>query len=196
MIKEQAKAFIPTEFGDFEMYAFSESPDTRIPEIVLKTPDLPLNKDVNLRIHSECITGDVFHSRRCDCGDQLIASLQYIHRKGGMLIYHRQEGRNIGIIEKLKAYNLQDEGLDTAQANKALGHQADARNYKSVLEILSQIGVHKVKLLTNNPEKIKAFEGSTIEVVERIPLEIQPNAYNQKYLQTKKDIFGHYLNLK
>ncbi len=195
MIKEQARAFIPTDFGDFEIAAFSETEQDRMPEILLQTTNLNLKEIVNVRIHSECITGDVFHSNRCDCGDQLLASLQFIQKHGGLLIYHRQEGRNIGIIEKLKAYNLQDDGMDTVEANLALGHQADARNYDAPLAILKDLGVTKINLLTNNPDKLKAFEGSEIEVIQRIPIEMEVNETNADYLKTKKEIMGHFLNL-
>ncbi len=195
MIKPQAKAFVPTALGDFEMYAFSEKPDTRMPELVLKTPNLNTQETVNVRIHSECITGDVFASKRCDCGAQLWASLEFIQKNSGLLIYHRQEGRNIGIIEKLKAYNLQDQGMDTAEANIALGHQADARNYNAPIDILKHFNITAINLLTNNPDKMNAFEGSGIKVEKRIPLITTPTEENKNYLQTKRDYFGHFLDL-
>ncbi len=196
MIKAQAKAFVPTEFGNFEMLAYSEQADNRMPELVLISEGLSINENpVNVRIHSECITGDVFQSKRCDCGSQLLAALHYLHTNGGILIYHRQEGRNIGIIEKLKAYNLQDEGMNTAEANIALGHQADARNYEAPISILEDLGVKSIHLITNNPDKINAFDNSTISVIKRVPLEIPPQKETQKYLQTKKDFFGHILDL-
>ncbi len=136
MIKEQAKTIIPTNYGKFEMAAYSQDSSDRMPEIVLNTENLDYSKPVNLRIHSECLTGDVFESKKCDCGDQLNAAMQYISENSGMIIYQRQEGRNIGIIDKLKAYNLQENGMDTAEANLALGHQIDERDYTDIVQIL------------------------------------------------------------
>jgi len=148
---------------------------------------------VNVRIHSECITGDLFGSTRCDCGEQLKASLDYIHEYGGMLIYLRQEGRGIGLVNKLKAYNLQDEGFDTVVANHQLGFATDLRNYDAALAILNQFGIKRIQLMTNNPEKLHAFETSGVSVESRIPLVIPAVSENERYLQTKKDSLGHML---
>ena len=146
---------------------------------------------VNVRIHSECITGDVFGSTRCDCGEQLSASLNYIAENGGVLIYLRQEGRGIGLVNKLKAYNLQDEGFDTIVANHQLGFATDLRNYEAAVAILKHFHIQRINLMTNNPEKLDAFENSGIHVESRIPIIISPVADNERYLQTKKDGMGH-----
>ncbi len=150
---------------------------------------------VNVRIHSECITGDVFGSTRCDCGEQLSASLKYIEQHGGVLIYLRQEGRGIGLVNKLKAYNLQDEGFDTIVANHQLGFATDLRSYEAAITILKSFGIQRINLMTNNPEKLDAFENSGIHVESRIPIVISPVADNERYLQTKKDGMGHMLGL-
>ena len=195
MIQEQAQASIPTAIGKFQLYAFSEKETDWMPHLALVTENIDFSKPINLRIHSECITGDVFGSTKCDCGPQLQRSIEYIAEHTGILIYHRQEGRNIGIINKLKAYNLQEQGMNTAEANTHLGFEKDARTYDEVLQILQLLKVEKVNLLTNNPEKLKAFENTGIEVIERIPIEIQPQKDNASYLATKKTIFGHFLDL-
>jgi len=190
---EQSKVIIPTQHGDFMMSAFSSDQDDRMPHLVLshgKTSDWNV---ANVRIHSECITGDLFGSQRCECGEQLQASMEYIQAHEGMVIYLRQEGRGIGIINKLKAYVEQDRGLDTAQANEHLGFGLDERNYDVAVQILDFYGIQKINLLTNNPEKISAFDESNIRVIGRIPLEITPNDINYKYLHTKKEVFGHLL---
>jgi len=191
MIQRLAESFLPTTYGKFTMLAYkSEFPD--FPHIVLHNCDL--SKDViDLRIHSECMTGDVFSSVKCDCGEQLEASMLHISAHGGLLIYLRQEGRGIGLVNKMKAYNLQDEGLDTIKANHALGFHTDERDYSPALEILRDLGVKKVNLLTNNPEKIDAFSGSGIEVVERVSIEMQARKENADYLRTKKTGMGHFI---
>lgn len=149
-----------------------------------------------IRIHSECLTGDIFGSQRCDCGPQLIRSLELIGERGGVLLYLRQEGRGIGIINKLKAYQLQDQGDNTAEANTHLGFKVDERTYEEALIILEDLGIKEVDLLTNNPEKIKIFENSPIKLHKRIPLEITPIRSNKRYLETKKTVMGHLLDLK
>lgn len=185
----QAGAKIPTEYGTFMMKAYASSSEEPMPHLALINDT---HADiVNVRIHSECMTGDVFGSNRCECGEQLEKSLQYLGENGGILIYLRQEGRGIGLINKLHAYIKQDEGYDTAEANIVLGHVADGRNYDVGLRMLEDLGVKKIKLLTNNPEKISAFDSSSIEVIERIPLQIDPKQENAKYLETKKHTFGH-----
>lgn len=193
-MKRQAEANLPTEWGEFEIIAYSENENDWMPHLAMISKNTDLKKTVNIRIHSECITGDLFHSKRCDCGKQLDAAMKYIHENGGVLLYLRQEGRNIGIINKLKAYNLQDKGLNTAEANIKLGFPADARDFKIAVEILEDLGIQSVNLLTNNPEKISFIKDSSIKLVHRIPLEINPEKENLEYLKTKKDFFGHFLN--
>lgn len=193
-MKRQAEANLPTEWGEFEIIAYSENENDWMPHLAMISKNTDLSKTVNIRIHSECITGDLFHSKRCDCGKQLDAAMKYIHENGGVLLYLRQEGRNIGIINKLKAYNLQDKGLNTAEANIELGFPADARDFKIAVEILEDLGIQSVNLLTNNPEKISFIKDSSIKLVHRIPLEINPEKENLEYLKTKKDFFGHFLN--
>ena len=195
-MKRQAEAKIPTQWGKFTMIAYSDHPDDWMPHLVMISPNTDFSLPVNVRIHSECITGDLFHSKRCDCGKQLDAAMKYIHKNGGILIYLRQEGRNIGIINKLKAYNLQDGGLNTAEANIRLGLPADGRSFNAALDILHDLGVKSINLLTNNPEKVKIIETSGIRLNERIPLEIHPGKENINYLKTKKDYFGHFLHLE
>lgn len=193
-MKRQAEANLPTEWGEFEIIAYSENENDWMPHLAMISKNTDLRKTINIRIHSECITGDLFHSKRCDCGKQLDAAMKYIHENGGVLLYLRQEGRNIGIINKLKAYNLQDKGLNTAEANIELGFPADARDFKIAVEILEDLGIQSVNLLTNNPEKISFIKDSSIKLVHRIPLEINPEKENLEYLKTKKDFFGHFLN--
>lgn len=195
LIKE-AEAVIPTDWGTFRMLAFKSEVSDYDPELVMVHPEMNTEGVITMRIHSECITGDLFHSQRCDCGNQLDSAMKAISEEKGLLIYLRQEGRGIGIINKLKAYNKQDDGLDTIQANEALGLEVDGRSYDKVIEILQHLGVSRINLLTNNPEKIAAFENSPIELVKRIPLEIAPTSNSAAYLKTKKDDMGHLLKLK
>ncbi len=151
---------------------------------------------VLVRVHSECLTGDVFGSLRCDCGRQLNKAMQAIEKSGkGVILYMNQEGRGIGLVEKIKAYGLQDKGMDTVEANEALGHAADLRNYGIGAQILVDLGIKHIRLLTNNPRKIVGLEGYGLRVVERIPLEVEPNSVNYKYLKTKKEKLGHDLNI-
>ena len=192
-IKNQAEVTIPTKYGTFRTIAFASDSNEKMPHMVLIHPDTNMSEIVNVRIHSECMTGDVFHSYRCECGEQLDWSMQYIQEHTGVVIYLRQEGRGIGIINKLHAYVKQDEGFDTAQANKELGYGYDERTYEDAIAILTQLGIHKISLLTNNPDKIIAFEDSDINVISRISVEIEPREENKKYLETKKDFFQHKL---
>jgi 3,4-dihydroxy 2-butanone 4-phosphate synthase/GTP cyclohydrolase II len=184
---------LPTNYGQFVMDAF-ESGKEEQPHLALHNGGIRSDV-VNVRIHSECITGDVFGSTRCDCGEQLSTSLKHIEQNGGLLIYLRQEGRGIGLVNKLKAYNLQDEGFDTILANHQLGFATDLRNYEAALAILKHFGITRINLMTNNPEKLDAFENSGIQVESRIPIVISPVADNERYLQTKKDGMGHMLGL-
>lgn len=189
----QAEALIPTRWGNFRMPAFSDQPNDWMPHLALIHEKTDLSRPVLTRIHSECITGDLFGSRRCDCGEQLYAAMDMISREGGIIIYLRQEGRGIGIINKLKAYNLQDLGLNTVDANLHLGLEVDARDYRIAIEMLQLIGITKVRLLTNNPDKIEVFDHSGIELTDRVPLIIPPHAENLGYLKTKQEELGHLL---
>lgn len=193
MITKQAEANVPTEYGTFKMMAFAESKEDWMPQIVLVAEGTDWSQPVNVRFHSECITGEVFHSKKCECGQQLDASMRYIQKNGGIIIYLRQEGRNIGIINKLKAYALQEKGLDTVQANLELGLPADDRDFSSAIEILKQLNITEINLLTNNPDKMKFVEDSDIKLLKRIPLQMEANENSEGYLRTKKDYFGHLL---
>lgn len=194
MIKIQAEANVPTEHGNFRMIAFSENINDWMPHMAIIAENTDFSKPINVRFHSECITGEVFHSKKCECGQQLDAAMKYIQKNGGMIIYLRQEGRNIGIINKLKAYSLQEKGFDTVAANLELGLPADDRNFGVAIDILNILNVKSVNLLTNNPEKVKFVEQSNIELNSRIPLQIAANEMSKGYLQTKKDYFGHLLD--
>jgi GTP cyclohydrolase II len=177
-------AKLPTEFGEFLIQAFKEGEKEHL--VIFKEPfgETPI-----VRVHSECLTGDALGSMKCDCGEQLHYALQTIAKEGGMVIYLRQEGRNIGLLNKVNAYALQDEGLDTVEANHQLGFSADERSYEMVEYVLNYFGIKKIKLLTNNPKKIESLEG--IEIVERLPIVIEANPYNKGYLKTKKAKMGH-----
>lgn len=192
-MKRQAEAIVPMEYGVFKIIAYAEDADDPTPHLAVIHEDFDPNQPATLRIHSECITGDIFHSHRCDCGEQLAAALSVVGESGGLVVYLRQEGRGIGIINKLKAYNLQDEGMDTAQANTHLGFEADARIYNDAIDILKDLGISKVNLLTNNPEKVKAFDNSGIKVISRLPIMVKPRSENLRYFETKRDFFGHSL---
>lgn len=194
MIKKQAESNVPTDFGIFKMIAYSEDETNWMPHIALISPKTDFSKPVNVRFHSECITGEVFHSRKCECGQQLDYAMSYINDHGGIIIYLRQEGRNIGIINKLRAYALQEKGLDTVQANLQLGLPADDRDFSVAIEILKDLGVKEVNLLTNNPDKIKYVEESGIILNSRIPLQIEATDESRDYLKVKQTYFGHLLN--
>ncbi len=194
-MQRQAEAPIPARYGQFTMLAYAEKSTERMPHIAFVAEGFDPSKQVAVRIHSECMTGDVFGSRRCDCGEQLDASLRIAAERGGVVIYLRQEGRGIGLINKLKAYNLQDLGLNTADANTHLGFDVDARQYDCAIFILQDLGIQQVELITNNPVKVEALRRSPIEVVGRIPIIIPPQPDSQQYLQTKQDLMGHLLGL-
>lgn len=194
MLKLQAESNVPTQFGEFRMMAFSEDDKNWMPHMALIAKDTDLEKPTNVRIHSECITGEVFHSKKCECGEQLDSAMKYMQENGGIILYLRQEGRNIGIINKLKAYALQEKGLDTVQANLQLGLPADNRDFSVAIDMLEQIGVKSVNLMTNNPEKIKFIKDSNIGYNSRIPLQIKSNEASASYLKTKRDYFGHLLD--
>jgi GTP cyclohydrolase II len=190
MIQKLADAKLPTVHGTFNMVAYDSGVEG-YPHLALVHCDLPSDKIIDVRIHSECMTGDVFGSVRCDCGEQLDTSLSHFGTQGGVLIYLRQEGRGIGLVNKMHAYNLQDEGLDTVKANQALGFHSDSRDYSVAIEILDDLGISRINLLTNNPEKVEAFAEGSIEVVKRLPIEIQARAENEGYLRTKVMSMGH-----
>ena len=194
MLKLQAESNVPTQFGEFRMMAFSEDDKNWMPHMALIAKDTDLEKPTNVRIHSECITGEVFHSKKCECGEQLDSAMKFMQENGGIILYLRQEGRNIGIINKLKAYALQEKGLDTVQANLQLGLPADDRDFSVAIDMLEQIGVKSVNLMTNNPEKIRFIKNSNIAYNSRIPLQIKSNDASASYLKTKKDYFGHLLD--
>lgn len=178
-------ANLPTKFGNFKIKAYKENDKEH-----LAIFSSNLSDPLNLRIHSECLTGDALGSRKCDCGEQLEAALRYIANNGGMVIYLRQEGRNIGLLNKVNAYNLQDLGLDTIEANHQLGFRADERTYEMVDFILDDFGIKSVNLLTNNPLKLSSIKA---KIVSRIPIQIEANKYNKDYLHIKKEQMGHML---
>ncbi len=186
-----ADARLPTAHGEFRIRVFHEE-TTGLDHVALTLGDMDGPDPVVVRVHSECLTGDSFSSLRCDCGPQLDAALQCIQNVGwGCLVYLRQEGRGIGLHAKIQAYNLQDQGADTLDANLILGHPGDARNYKIAAEILKSVGIDRVCLLTNNPDKVNQLKNSNIEVVERMPLVVGINEGNRKYLETKIEKMGH-----
>ncbi len=182
-------ATLPTKHGTFQIQAFKD--DLGKEHLAVFTENLHRLDTPIVRVHSECLTGDAIGSVKCDCGEQLDFALNLIAKEGGMVIYHRQEGRNIGLLNKVNAYALQDQGLDTVAANHQLGFRADERTYEIVEFILHHMGIKRLKLLTNNPAKIESL--SDIEIVERLPIQIAPNPHNEAYLKTKKEQMGHLL---
>ncbi len=177
-------AKLPSEYGEFLIQAFKEGEKEHL--VIFREPfgEVPI-----VRVHSECLTGDALGSKKCDCGEQLHFALRTISQKGGMVIYLRQEGRNIGLLNKVNAYALQDEGLDTVEANHQLGFEADERSYEMVEYVLNYFKIKKIRLLTNNPRKIESLEG--IEITERLPIIVEANPHNRDYLRTKKAKMGH-----
>ncbi len=182
-------ATLPTRHGTFQIQAFKD--DQGKEHLAIFTDNLHKLDTPIVRVHSECLTGDAIGSVKCDCGEQLDFALDMIAKEGGMVIYHRQEGRNIGLLNKVNAYALQDQGFDTVAANHQLGFRADERTYEIVEFILHHMGIKRLKLLTNNPAKIESL--SDIEIVERLPIQIAPNPHNEAYLKTKKEQMGHLL---
>jgi len=187
-------AKLPTKWGDFTIHALERSSDDK-EHVALAMGDLSGDEPVLIRVHSECLTGDAFSSLRCDCGPQLEAAIQKIAEIGrGIIVYLRQEGRGIGLVNKIKAYALQDQGQDTVEANINLGFDADHRNFEVAAEILDSLNVSKVKLMTNNPKKVAALKAAKIDVVERVPLQFGRNPHNENYLSTKHGKLGHFLD--
>lgn len=193
--KRQAETTIPTHFGTFTMIGYAQRADHPMPHLAMVSEKTDFTRPVPVRIHSECMTGDVFGSLRCDCGEQLEESMRFIGAHGGVVIYLRQEGRGIGLINKMKAYNLQDEGMNTAEANLHLGYEIDARDYGLAVDILKDLHIDTILLMTNNPEKIKSLTEAGIIIEKRLPLEIKPQRQNYDYLQTKQDLMGHMIDI-
>lgn len=191
LIQREIGVDLPTEFGDFELIAFRQT-NTQELHLALIKGKWEKDEPVLVRVHSSCMTGDIFGSCRCDCGPQLHGAMQMVQKEGkGVILYMNQEGRGIGLINKLKAYKLQEEGMDTVQANLALGLPSDSRDYGVGAQILRDLDVRKLRLISNNPQKRVGLLGYGLEIVEQVPIEIAPNVHNEKYLQTKRDKMGH-----
>ena len=194
LIEKVAETRLPTEFGEYKLILYRDLTNKKV-HLAL-TMGSWKDEPVLVRVHSECLTGDVFGSLRCDCGRQLNKSMQIIGKEGtGVILYMNQEGRGIGLVDKIRAYSLQDKGMDTVEANEALGHKADLRDYGIGAQMLVDLGIKNIRLLTNNPRKIVGLEGYGLHVVERASLEITPNPDNYRYLKTKKEKLGHNLNI-
>ena len=193
-MQKQVHSSIPTSSGLWYLDAYAENDADPMPHLAMYPPGLNPDGVVTVRIHSECITGDLFGSKRCDCGSQLEKSMIEIAREKGVLIYLRQEGRGIGLINKLKAYNLQDEGFNTVDANHQLGFETDERSYHIASLILKDLGIKTIRLLTNNPEKVNSLSKSGIKIIDRVPIMTEPHQDNEDYLRIKRDLMGHLLD--
>ncbi len=193
-VRRETITVLPTDYGDFTVIAYANDVDANV-HLALVKGEISKNDEVLVRVHSECLTGDVFGSKRCDCGEQLHKAMKIISKEGqGVILYMRQEGRGIGLVNKLRAYELQDKGLDTVEANLKLGFKPDLRDYGIGAQILVDLGVRKMRLMTNNPKKIVGLEGYGLKVVKRVPMEINPHERNLVYLKTKKKKLGHMLS--
>jgi 3,4-dihydroxy 2-butanone 4-phosphate synthase/GTP cyclohydrolase II len=191
LVEEEVRVHMPTKHGDFELIAFKQK-NTGEQHLVLKKGDWEKDEPVLVRVHSSCFTGDILHSLRCDCGEQLQRAMEMVEAEGkGLIVYMNQEGRGIGLMNKLKAYKLQEEGKDTVEANLALGFKNDQRDYGVGAQILRHMGVSKMRLMTNNPRKRAGLQGYGLEIVENVAIEMVPNKHNEFYLQTKRDKLGH-----
>jgi 3,4-dihydroxy 2-butanone 4-phosphate synthase / GTP cyclohydrolase II len=194
LIERVVETGLPTAFGDFRAVGYRSLVDEKH-HVAMVKGNVDGERDVLVRVHSECLTGDVFHSLRCDCGEQLVAALSMIEHEGrGVLLYLSQEGRGIGLLNKLRAYRLQEEGLDTVDANLKLGLPADLRDYGIGAQILVDLGLSSIRILTNNPKKIHGLEGYGLSVSEQLPIQSVPNAHNEEYLRAKRDKLGHILH--
>lgn len=191
LVQRLVSTLLPTKYGEFQLHLYRSETDNK-EHIALVKGEITAEDPVLVRVHSECLTGDVFGSLRCDCHEQLVAAIQMVQKAGtGVVLYMRQEGRGIGLVNKLQAYKLQDEGFDTVEANEKLGFRADLRDYGIGAQILRDLGVRRMRLLTNNPKKVVGLEGYGLKIVERVPLEMSANEVNARYLKTKRDKLGH-----